>query len=114
MAPGERIILENRSTNTRENMSFSNALIQDRNRDARVAFSTTGYHVFRSGNIGHSLGIRAVGMGSRTKWYFYVNALIREFLANMNIERKKHLANITGIFIVLAILMQISFVFDLI
>ena len=112
--PKDKIILEDRSTTTRENMEFSNALIKERNKDAKIAFSTTGYHVFRSGNIAHSLGITASGMGSRTKWYFYTNALIREFLANLNIERKKHLTNIAVIFIVLSVLMQLSYMFDLI
>ncbi len=112
--PGEDIIVEDRSTTTRENMLFSNELISRIREKAKIAFSTTGYHVFRSGIIAHSLGIEAVGMGSRTKWYFYTNALIREFIANINIERKKHAANVISIIAIIAVLLQISFVFDLI
>ncbi|MBO4337923.1 MAG: YdcF family protein [Lachnospiraceae bacterium] len=112
--PGERIIIENRSTSTSENMRFSNELIKERMDDARIAFSTTGYHVFRSGNIAHNLGINASGMGSRTKWYFYINAMIREFMANMNIERKKHITSVLIIVTILAIIIQTGYVFDII
>ena len=89
----EHILLEDKSTNTRENMAFSKKLIEERNEDASVAFSTTGYHVFRSGNIARGIGLHATGIGSRTKWYFYVNALIREFAANLSAEKRRHITN---------------------
>ena len=44
------------------------------------AFSTTNYHVFRSGVIAATQGLELDGMGSPTKWYFWPNALIREFI----------------------------------
>ena len=31
-------------------------------------------------------------MGSNTKWYFYTNALIREFIANLIQEKNKHIS----------------------
>ena len=31
-------------------------------------------------------------MGSNTKWYFYTNALIREFIANLVQEKNKHIS----------------------
>ena len=61
--------------------------------DKKVAFSTTSYHVFRSGNIAHSIGLDAEGIGSKTKWYFYTNALIREFVANINSQKRQHVIN---------------------
>lgn len=89
----DHILLEDKSTNTRENMAFSKKLIEEQNKDAHVAFSTTGYHVFRSGNIARDIGLHATGVGSKTKWYFYVNALIREFAANLSAEKKRHITN---------------------
>ena len=99
--PEDRILLEDRSTTTYENMKLSKEII-DKNidetegtkEDIHVAFSTTGYHVFRSGNIANSVGVHAVGVGSRTKWYFYINALIREFIANIVTEKKRHIKNV--------------------
>ncbi len=95
-----KILVENKSTNTVENIRFSKKLIEKEKKNAKVAFSTTNYHVFRSGVIANNEGLDCEGMGSTTKWYFYTNALIREFIANLYKERKKH--------IVILILMNIS------
>ena len=95
-----KILVENKSTSTIENIRFSKKLIEKEKKNAKVAFSTTNYHVFRSGVIANNEGLDCEGMGSTTKWYFYTNALIREFIANLYKERKKH--------IVILILMNIS------
>ena len=47
-------------------------------REARVVFSTTNYHVFRSGVWAGLAGLKAEGIGSRTKWWFWPNAFLRE------------------------------------
>ena len=47
-------------------------------------------------------------MGSKTKWYFYTNALIREFIANLVSERKSHLILLLTINISLLILILIG------
>lgn len=88
----KNIILEDRATNTLENMKYSNSIIINNSKDAKISFVTTNYHVFRSGVIATKCGIDCEGMGSTTKWYFYTNALIREFMANIVSEYKKHLA----------------------
>ena len=96
----DKIIVEDKSTSTYENIRFSKEQI-DRYKEIHgisdeenVAFSTTDYHVFRSGNIAFSLGVKALGMGSKTRWYFYINALIREFVANMKAQRVRHTINV--------------------
>lgn len=76
--PEEQILPETNSTTTLENMKFSKQLIEERTPDASVAFSTTNYHVFRSGILAAQAGLHAEGMGSKTKWYFWPNALLRE------------------------------------
>lgn len=101
----DKILLEDKSTSTYENMMFSKDVIDAdmRGDDKKVAFSTTSYHVFRSGNIAHSIGLDAEGIGSKTKWYFYTNALIREFVANINSQKRQHVIN--ALFILLICLM---------
>ena len=89
------ILVEDGSTSTLENLKYSNALITKENIDAKICFSTTNYHVFRSGVIANDCGIDCEGMGSKTKWYFYTNALIREFIANIVHEAKKHITLIS-------------------
>ena len=108
------IILENKSTNTIQNMRFSKNIIDEINRSGKIIFSTTNYHVFRSGVIANKEGVNCEGIGSKTKWYFYTNALIREFVANMFSERKKHIGLITFINIVVFILVFIGYKYSLI
>ena len=70
----------------------SRILIHTRKNDASpvIAFATTNYHVFRSGVIANSVGLRADGIGSKTRSYFWVNAFIREFIATLEAEKKNH------------------------
>lgn len=93
--PPENILTETQSTTTRENMLFSRRLIDD---DAKVAFSTSDFHVFRSGILASSLGWNIDGIGARTKWYFWPNAFAREFIALLAAGWKSHIA-MTGIII---------------
>ncbi len=104
----KQIIIENKSTSTTENMKFSKNKIDKINDNANIAFSTTNYHVFRSGVIANEQGIECEGIGSKTKWYFYTNALIREFVANIVKEKKNHIILLLIINISLLILIGIG------
>ena len=95
--PAEQMLLEDRSTDTAENMAFSKALIQERNPAAKIAFSTTNYHVFRSGLKARRVKMRAVGMGCRSKWYFWPNAAVREFVGLLTQHRGKQLLILVGL-----------------
>ena len=95
--PEERIIMEDRSTDTFENMKFSKEKILAANPEAKVAFSTTNYHVFRSGLYARRVKMRAVGMGSDTKWYFWPNASVREFVGLLTEHRLKQALIFGGI-----------------
>ena len=78
--PEEGILVENRSTTTKENMRFSKELIEKRNEGDHIAFATSSYHVCRGGILAEEMGWNIDGMGSRTKWYFWPNAFLREFI----------------------------------
>ena len=102
---GENLILqEDQSTNTLENMRFSKAKIDAQNPHAKVAFSTTNYHVFRSGLCARRVKMRAVGMGARAKWYFWPNALVREFIGLLTEHRGKQAIIIGGLIAIYAFL----------
>ncbi len=87
--PEERIIEEDRSTDTAQNMRFSKEKIQAVDPKGKVAFVTTNYHVFRGGLCARRVKMRAVGMGSKTKWYFWPNASVREFVGLLTEHRLK-------------------------
>ena len=76
--PDKSILVEDRSRNTYQNMEFSKALIAARAPGAKVVYATTNYHVFRSGVWANLAGLPAEGVGSRTKWWYWPNAFMRE------------------------------------
>ena len=87
--PDSRIIEEDQSVSTFENMQFSKEKIQQIDPKGKIAFSTTNYHVFRSGLFARRVKMRAVGMGAKTKWYFWPNAAVREFVGLLTAHRGK-------------------------
>ncbi len=89
--PESDILAETKSANTLENMRFSKALIDERTENARVIFSTTNYHVFRSGILAGDVGLKTDGIAGKTKWYFWPNAQIREFVGLLVRNWKLHL-----------------------
>ena len=76
--PENVIRTEEKSTTTYENMCFSRKIMEEIRPDGKAAFATTNYHVFRSGIWAAEAGITAEGLGSRTRWWFWPNAFMRE------------------------------------
>ncbi|MBR0136818.1 MAG: YdcF family protein [Erysipelotrichaceae bacterium] len=109
--PQERIMAEDRSKNTEENFANSLELIRARKgNDAKVAFSTTNYHVFRSGMIAREAGSDAEGIGSATKRYFWINAFIREFVAIIFEKIRNHVLIFFGLTVFIALLTGIVWI----
>ena len=104
--PEDRILVEDKSTDTAENMRFSQKIIEEAGR-GEVAFFTTNYHVFRAGLKARRVKMRAVGMGAPTKWYFWPNAAVREFVGLLTEHRMKQgllLLGLSAVYIVLTVL----------
>lgn len=75
----DRLILpENQSASTFENMANSRKIILEAGPEGKTVFATSSYHVFRSGLWARQAGLSAEGLGSRTKWWFWPNAFMRE------------------------------------
>ena len=110
----KHIIIEDKSKSTKENMKFSKEIINGKMKDANICFSTTNYHVFRSGVIANDCGLNCEGMGSKTKWYFYTNALIREFIANIVQEKRKHILLLIMIYLIALVFIFIGYYYNLI
>ncbi len=110
----DRIIVEDKSTSTEENMKFSKEKIFKVKKNPNITVATTNYHVFRSLVIANNHGLKCEGIGSKTIWYYYTNALIREFVVNFFQERRKHIALILLMNISAVILVVIGYHFNLI
>ncbi len=102
--PEERIVEENASSSTFENMKFSREKIGKTDPTVKIAFSTTNYHVFRSGLFARRVKMRAVGMGAKTKWYFWPNAAVREFVGLLTEHRLKQALILSGMTVFYAVL----------
>ena len=106
--PADAILMEDKSTTTWENLQNSLAVIRaDRamsgdvaacgsvaasggvangatdatSDDFTTAVVTSDFHVFRCAEYAHNLGIKADGIGSHTKGWYWPTAFIREFIA---------------------------------
>lgn len=105
--PQERILIENRSGNTQENMTFSKHLIGEFVPEEHIAFSTSNFHVFRSGVLAGELSWHIDGMGSKTKWFFWPNAFLREFIGMLADSWISQIIFLSVIVIVSCLIMQI-------
>lgn len=97
------ILLENQSTNTKENMSFSKEIAtQDfGNNKFKAKFFTNNYHLFRAGLYAKIAHLHANGVGATTRFYFLPNAIIREFAGTFIIHKKRHLIIIASIVVII-------------
>lgn len=101
----DHIIVENQSKNTYENLLFSKRVIEEREKDTRrlrILFSTTNYHVYRAGIYASKVKLKANGIGAPTRFYFWLNALVREYVAILVMNKKKHVICL-GMLLILAI-----------
>lgn len=95
--PAEKIVLEDRSVNTAENMTFSKAIIDRLKPNAETAFVTTNYHVFRAGVKASEANLKAVGIGAPTTWYYWPNAAVREFVGLIAENRRQQAVVLVGL-----------------
>lgn len=103
--PPEAIILEDRATNTEENIMFSYDLMSSK--EAKFAVVTNAYHVFRALLIAKEAKIKCIGYGAKTKWYFTLNAFIREFIGYLYFKRQFHLVVISSFALLYALLYSV-------
>ncbi len=80
--PFDRIVKEDKSVNTSQNIEFSKSVIlaDAKTSKVRAAFATTNYHIFRGYVLSEKHKLDAEGISAKTKWYFYPNAFLREFI----------------------------------
>lgn len=86
--PEEDILMEDQSTNTKENIEFSNRFIP---KGARCAIVTNDFHVFRALLLSKRFGMKAIGYGARGKFLFSINYFVREFIGYLNMNKSFHL-----------------------
>ena len=80
---GDRMLLEDRSTSTLENLTFSKQIIENCGGDpSRVAVVSSVYHLYRAERMAARLGMAAEGLRSSDGYPVYMTGMyIREALA---------------------------------
>ncbi len=58
--------------------------------DASMLIVTSDYHALRAATYARELGLPAHAVGARTARYFWPSAVLREFVAVLNRQRKRH------------------------
>ncbi|WP_331770046.1 YdcF family protein (plasmid) [Embleya sp. NBC_00888] len=79
--PAERIVREDRSRNTEENLLFSKAIMTAADPVYRCVIVTNNFHAFRAALLARRTGVRGQVVGAPTASYFRPSATIREFVA---------------------------------
>ena len=79
----DRIVQEDRASNTRENLANTRALLQAMGeREQRLVLITSEFHLARAKFIADTLGIEVETMGAETtEWVSKMNYYLREVFA---------------------------------
>jgi hypothetical protein len=59
-------------------------------------------------------GLKAAGMGAKTKWYFWPNAEVREFIGLVVNEKWVHVGVVLGLAVISIIVANLGNIMDLI
>lgn len=76
----DRILIENRSTSTEENIRFSYDILNEKGvTDERVGILTNGFHIFRAKTIARNQGHHTYGVPATTLFPIGIHYTVREF-----------------------------------
>ncbi|MEU8758615.1 YdcF family protein [Streptomyces sp. NPDC048659] len=89
--PADRVVREDRSRTTEENMLFSKTLMEADRPGAECVIVTNNFHAFRAALMARKAGVNGQVVGSPTAAYFWPSATIREFAAVFLQYRKVNL-----------------------
>ncbi len=81
---GDRLLLEEKSTSTIENLRFSLELAETTTgeRPDEIGIISSEYHIFRATRFAKDLGLKSVGIPAKTSWVtLRINYYLREIVA---------------------------------
>jgi len=113
--PKSDTLIEDQSTTTLENLICSKKIMDEDNQGKpyNCIFSTSNYHVLRTGLYARMAGLNIDGIGSKTALYYLPNALIREYIAYVMMNKKRQLFWTGTFFLITALLSLILYLNEL-
>lgn len=76
-----RILMEDRSVNTHENLAFSKAVLEENGLDSEIVIITDGFHQYRASLIAEELGLRSYSVSCHTRTELVPTYWVREWFA---------------------------------
>jgi len=79
----QRILLEDKSTSTKENLIYSSAVMTKNypNKAQTLALVSSDFHMFRVKFLSKRYSMQSIGIPCPTPWYIRLNTYLREFFA---------------------------------
>ncbi len=81
----QRIYIEDRSTNTLQNIILSSIIIDEHNLPTTVALASDNFHQFRAAYYARQWGLEPLALGCESPWYLGAGYWAREVLALVKI-----------------------------
>ncbi len=78
-----RLILEDRSTTTKENLEFSARIMKDLGLGNNVAIVTNEFHEYRAMIMAKKAGLTASAIPAKTHWWLFPTYVVREWYATI-------------------------------
>lgn len=84
-----RLIIEDKSTSTRENLEFSKKIIQSLGYSGKIAIATNEYHLYRATLIARQCGLNVSRLSGRSIRFLRIPAFTREVFGIWQLKLKK-------------------------
>lgn len=101
--PADRVLVEDRSTTTWENVTLSAEVMRAHAADRRCVLVTNNFHVLRAALLARKAKVDGQVVGAPTAWYFWSGAIVREFVAVL-VEHRVFNAIVCGLIVVSQVL----------
>ncbi|MFR2342278.1 MAG: YdcF family protein [Ruminococcus sp.] len=77
----DRILIEDRSTNTHENLLFSKQILEQQGLPNRITILTDGFHQYRAHRMATELGLESWSVSGKTRRILIPTYWVREWMA---------------------------------
>lgn len=76
----ERLYIEDKSTDTRENLIFSKEIIEREGLSNNITLITDGFHQYRASMLAKEIGIKPYAVSADTLWWLIPTYYVREWM----------------------------------